>query len=249
MKPLLAAFRFLTILPLGRSPDRPEDLAGSVLFFPLVGLFIGIAALAADSLAMAFLPSLPAAVCTVLVLIVFSGGLHMDGLADTADGFGSARPRDKVLEIMRDSRIGTMGVVAVVAAILMKVAFLDAVPVSLRAQAVLLMPVAGRAALLWSMAWLPYARPEGGLATAFRRKGSSVNAIWALVFLLACGAGVGGWPGAAAAGAVLVVIAGWLMVCRRKIGGFTGDTLGASCEIAEIVPAVVLALWPALNLS
>ncbi len=249
MKPLLAALRFLTILPLGRRPDRPEDLAGSVLFFPLVGLFIGIAVLAADSLAMAFLPSLPAAVCTVLLLIVLSGGLHMDGLADTADGFGSARPREKILEIMRDSRIGTMGVVAVVAAILLKVAFLDAVPMSLRGQAILLMPVAGRAALVWSMTWLPYARPEGGLATAFHRKGSSVHAICALVFLLACGIALGGLPGVAAAGAVLVVIAGWLMVCRRKIGGFTGDTLGASCEIAEIVPAVVLALWPALNLS
>ncbi|NPU85149.1 MAG: adenosylcobinamide-GDP ribazoletransferase [Syntrophaceae bacterium] len=246
MKPLLAAFRFLTILPLGRRPDRPGELAGSILFFPPVGLFIGIAAMAADRVAMAFLPSLPAAVCTVLLLIAVSGGLHMDGLADTADGFGSARPREKVLEIMRDSRIGTMGVVAVVAAILLKVAFLDAVPVSLRSQAILLMPVAGRSALVWSMAWLPYARPEGGLATAFLAKGSPVHASWALVFLVACGAGTAGWAGLAAAAAILAVLTGWMAICRRRIGGFTGDTLGASCEMAEIVPVVVLALWPAV---
>ncbi|PKN34677.1 MAG: adenosylcobinamide-GDP ribazoletransferase [Deltaproteobacteria bacterium HGW-Deltaproteobacteria-19] len=248
MKPLLAAFRFLTILPLGRRPERSEDLAGSVLFFPPVGLFIGIVALIVDSVALAALPSLPAAACTVLVLIALSGGLHMDGLADTADGFGSARPRERVLEIMRDSRIGTMGVVAVVSAILLKVVFLDAVPLSLRIQAVILMPVAGRSALVWSMAWLPYARSEGGLATAFHRKVSSVHALWALVFLLACGAGMGGWPGVAAAAMVLAVISGWLVICRRKIGGFTGDTLGASCEIAEIVPVIVLALWPSLGI-
>jgi adenosylcobinamide-GDP ribazoletransferase len=75
-----------------------------------------------------------------------------------------------------------------------------------------------------------------------------VHALWALIFLLACGAGMGGWPGIAAAAMVLAVISGWLVICRRKIGGFTGDTLGASCEIAEIVPVIVLALWPSLGI-
>jgi len=247
MKPLLAAFRFLTILPLGRRADGPDALAGSILFFPLVGLLIGAAAMAADGLARMLLPTLPVTVCTVLLLIGISGGLHMDGLADTADGFGSARPRERVLEIMRDSRIGTMGVIAVVAAILLKVAFLDAVPLSLRMQAILLMPVAGRCAMVWSMARLPYARPEGGLASAFLQKTSALHAAWALLFLLACGAGTAGWPGLAAAVAVPVVLSGWHWICRRRIGGFTGDTLGASCEMAEIVPVVVLALWPALS--
>jgi adenosylcobinamide-GDP ribazoletransferase len=246
MKPFLAAFRFLTILPLGRRADGAEALAGSVPFFPVVGLFIGAAALAADGLARMLVPSLPAAVCTILLLIAVSGGLHMDGLADTADGFGSARPRERVLEIMRDSRIGSMGVIAVVAVILLKVAFLDAVPFSLRGPAVLLMPVAGRSALVWSMSLLPYARPEGGLATAFLKKGTPVLAAWALLFLLACGAAMAGWAGLAAAAAVPMVMAGWHAVCRRRIGGFTGDTLGASCELAEIVPVLVLAVWPAL---
>ncbi len=246
MKPLLAAFRFLTILPLGRRSDGPGDLAGSILFFPVVGLCIGAAAMAADGAARILLPSLPAAVCTVLLLIAVSGGLHMDGLADAADGFGSARPRERVLEIMRDSRIGTMGVVAVVAAILLKVAFLDAVPLSMRSPAVLLMPVAGRFALVWSMARLPYARPEGGLATAFRTKSPGLHAAWALLFLLACGFATAGWAGLAAATAVPVILSGWHAVCRRRIGGYTGDTLGASCELAETVPVVVLALWPAL---
>ncbi|HQJ31558.1 MAG TPA: adenosylcobinamide-GDP ribazoletransferase, partial [Syntrophales bacterium] len=115
MKALLAAFQFLTTIPLPGGKGTGEgDIAGSLPFFPVVGLLIGMAAAAGDFVFSLLFPPGVAAVLTVLLLVLITGGLHLDGLADTADGIFSVRNRERMLEIMRDSRIGTMGVLAVV---------------------------------------------------------------------------------------------------------------------------------------
>src|SRR5512137_125405 len=121
MKSFLAAIQFLTVIPFPKDyMPREEDLGRSVPFYPIVGLLIGIMAATLGYLMEAVLPPLPAYATILIFLLAISGGLHMDGLADTADGFFSARPRDRILEIMRDSRIGVMGVIAVVCIVLLK---------------------------------------------------------------------------------------------------------------------------------
>ncbi|HHB76813.1 MAG TPA: adenosylcobinamide-GDP ribazoletransferase, partial [Desulfobulbus sp.] len=168
MAGFVAAIRFLTIFPCpGQLGSDGKDIAGSTPFFPVVGLFLGCIAAGLSWLFWTLFSSLVAAVLITIVLMGFSGGLHLDGLADTADGFLSTRPRSQILEIMRDSRIGAMGVIALVMLLLLKVTALSSLDRGQVVRATLLVPIAGRCAIVLVIALLPYARKEGGLATLF----------------------------------------------------------------------------------
>ena len=247
MRSFFSALRFLTPLPVPEAWAGGErELSRGVWFFPIVGLLIGGVAAAVCFGLDRVLPPLPTSAIVVCVLIAASRGLHLDGLADTADGIFSSRPRDRVLEIMRDSRTGAMGVVAVVCVVLLKTALLTSVaPEGARWRTVLLMPLAGRCAIVVTMALFRYARADGGLATSFlsRHAGRWALLVWAPVVALVAGWLLAGTEGlvatAASIGAGLVVG----LYCRRRIGGFTGDTLGATNELVECVPALVAALW------
>ncbi|MBM3334269.1 adenosylcobinamide-GDP ribazoletransferase [Candidatus Sumerlaeota bacterium] len=244
MRQFLAALRFLTIVPVPGSLGRgEEDLAGSVSFFPLVGVLIGLFAAAVASVFGEILPQFPASVLTVIAFVAASGGLHLDGLSDTADAFFSARDRERMLRIMKDSHIGPMGVIAIVSVLLLKVAALASVPPEAMWRAAFLMPVAGRTALVVTMAVLPYARPEGGLGTPFYRKRPRGSALWAMVVLVVASWLMSQQWGLAAAGAAMVVVLVFAAYTYRKIGGATGDTLGAACEIAEVIPALAACVY------
>jgi adenosylcobinamide-GDP ribazoletransferase len=244
MKAFIAALQFLTILPLPKVPvGDGKDLETSAPFFPVVGLLIGGLVALSDLLLVQFLPLHIATLLTVLLLVVITGGLHMDGLADTADGFFSVRSREKMLEIMRDSRIGTMGVLAIVFVVALKVAALLPLPTPGRQAIIILMPLAGRSAILLMMTALPYARPEGGLAGIFIVKRSWWAPVVALVFLLAAG-----WVLQRHLGLVAVIVSmasagAMIRYTFKKIGGFTGDTLGAISEITEVAVALAGAAW------
>ena len=239
MKPLLAAIQFLTVIPFPKSFTGGEkELEKCLPFFPVVGLLIGIVIAAFDHVMRFIFPPLPASVMTVIAMTAISGGLHMDGLADTADGFFSARPRERVLEIMRDSRTGVMGVLAVLFVILLKVSLLISLFPPIRPGIIVLMPLAGRCSFVVMMTALPYVRREGGLATAFGVGKSWLNVLWSSAFLLAAGWLAGHWMGLAASFSALLMAALFSVYCFRKIGGYTGDTLGAGCEITEIIPAI-----------
>ena len=240
MKSLLAALGFLTVLPLPvRWLGTEEDLGRSLIWFPLIGALIGMMAAVLDLGLGMLLPPNVVSVITVLVLLAASGGLHMDGLADSADGFFSSRSRERMLEIMRDSRSGPMGVMAICGLLLLKVTTLAAVPAPLRPATIVLMPLAGRTALTVSLAALPYARPGGGLAGVFRSTRRQALLAGALLtgsaWLLQ---GAAGLVTAAASLAAILLLAAY---SKRKIGGFTGDTLGAACELTELIPALVAA--------
>jgi adenosylcobinamide-GDP ribazoletransferase len=243
MKRFLAAIQFLTVLPFprGLSPDE-RALGGSLPFFPVVGLGIGAAVAAIDWGAGHLFSVGVTSVIAVILLIVASGGLHIDGLADTADGFFSSRPRERILDIMRDSRTGPMGVAAIVCVVALKIALFASVAAPGRTWLLLLTPVAGRCALLIQMALLPYVRPAG-LARIFHRNRSWLHLLWALTFLIAVGGIAGGAPGLAAAGVSLLFALLFAAYVRRKIGGLTGDTLGAACEWTELAPALVASAW------
>lgn len=243
MKGFWAAIRFLTILPVpGDGSKDAIVLENSLVYFPAVGLLLGLlAALAAVGL-QRLLPPLPMAVVLAALLVLFSGGLHMDGLADTADGFFSSRPRERILEIMRDSAIGSMGTLAIVLVLSLKIASLASVPTSKLWQAALLMPLAGRSALVLMTVFFPYARREGGLATPFFKGGKALPVGVALLLFMVCALRVAG--GALGGLSLLTSGAACLLFglfCMRKIGGITGDTLGCSCELVEAVVALTFA--------
>ena len=243
---LAAALRFLTLLPLpGRVGSSEEALAHAAPFFPLVGLLLGCIAAPAAHILFLLLPPLPAAVLLTFLLLSFSGGLHLDGLADTADGFFSARSPERMLEIMKDPNIGTMGAAALILLLLLKTSCLAALPADKLLAAAFLMPVAGRTAILLLMALLPYAR-EGGLGSLFAVYFNS-SAGWLASsggFLLLT------WAAYAAIGpsglivvlTVLLLTFLFALLCRCKIGGATGDTLGAACELAEAAAAFAFVL-------
>lgn len=244
MRPLFAAIRFLTVIPVPESWTGGEkDLARSVPFFPAVGLLIGAMMALADYGLRWVLPTFPASVLVVIGMIAISGGLHLDGLADTADGMLSSRPRERILEIMRDSRTGPMGVAAVVSVVSLRIAALSAVPAPFRSATVLLMPTAGRCAIVMMMLVLESARHEGSLSSVFLRGRSAPKMALAVGVLLVVGWIGASWMGLSAG--VLSIATGLLFAgyIRRKIGGFTGDTLGATCELAEVIPALLAASW------
>ncbi len=235
MHSLVAALRFLTILPLpGRMGTDSGHLAAAVPFFPLVGLMIGLACVVPAWLLHLFLPPAVAAVLVTTLLFVVSGGLHLDGLADTADGLFSARSRDRMLAIMRDSRIGAMGVIALTIHLLLKVSALASLDPDRLLSATLLMPVAGRCAILFMMALLPYARPEGGLGTLFYTRRSRMVGVWGIFFFSGCAVLAAGGRGLAVAGSTLFLLALFALFLNKRLGGATGDTLGAACELAEL---------------
>ena len=239
MKPFLAAIQFLTVIPFPKGfVGGEKELEKCVPFFPIIGLLLGIIVAAFDHIVSLMLPPLPVSVITAIAMTGISGGLHMDGLADTADGFFSARPRERVLEIMRDSRTGVMGVVAVVFLIILKISLLMSLSPALRFGIILLMPLAGRCSLVMMMRILPYVRHQGGLATAFGMERSWGNVLWASAFLVVAGWITVKWLGLAVSISSLLTAALFLVYCFRKIGGYTGDTLGAVCEITEIIPAL-----------
>src|SRR3990172_12855656 len=159
MRPFLAALRFRTVIPLpGCRPACREELERALPYFPLVGLIIGGLLAIVDAGLRQFFPLFLTSVVLVILSLLISGGLHCDGLADTADGFFSSRPREQMLQIMKDSRTGPMGVMAIVAVIVLKVAAFTAVPAPLRWWTLLFTPPAAYGALMLNVSFLPYSR-------------------------------------------------------------------------------------------
>lgn len=241
----LLALSFLTRLPI-RSPGQPEssagDLARAAWAFPLVGLFVGAMAAAvyiiASALGLAPLPSAVLAVCAQLLTI---GALHEDGLADVADGFGGGESRDRKLEIMRDSRIGTYGVAALVLALTARIGAVGSLIDPLPAAAALIAAGAvSRGAIVGLMRWLAPARREGLGAGAGRPNGRVTAVAFGLSAASALALG-GFWPMVFALAFSVLVVAALGVIAQRQIGGQTGDVLGAGqqlCEIAVLFTAV-----------
>jgi len=245
LRGFFSALAFLTPLRIPAGWCGGEGgLRQATPFFPVVGALIGGGAAAATYGLDHVLSPLPASAVVVLLLVAASAGLHMDGLADTADGLLSARPRERMLEIMRDSRIGTMGVVAVTGVLVLKVGLLSASGGDLRWRAVLLAPILGRAAVLLVMAWFPYARTSGGLASVFLAGGRRTRlwTVWPLLSMFLPGWFLLSYRGLVTAGAAIAstVLLAWHV--KRRLGGYTGDTLGATSELIEILPFLGAAL-------
>lgn len=245
MRTFLVAVQLLTRVPVRlRAAPSDGELARAAAWFPLVGAAVGgVAAAAYWALERARLPSLaPWAALAAAVLL--TGGFHEDGLADTADGLFGGRERARRLEIMRDSRLGSYGVLALVLVLGAGVAALGALPPSLGWRVVIAAHALGRAAAL-PLTFLPYARADEGLGRPLAQR----VPVAALVIGLATGTAplaLLPWPLAlGAAGAAGLVALACARRFARDLGGVTGDTLGAVVKLCELSTYVAAALWAA----
>lgn len=233
------ALRFLTSIPLPWPALAPAaGMAGALPYFPLVGLLIGLALLAVGWLASLFWAPLAGAALLVVAWGMLSGGLHLDGLSDTADGVLSWRPRERKLEIMRDSRIGVMGALALLGALLLKLAFLAGAGAAWW-RAVLLAPILGRWAMVYAIARFPAARADG-LGSSVQGQVSQARLLVVSALVLLCATAIAGFGGLVAC---LLAALGAHLLGRwwtRDLGGLTGDTYGACCELVELIALAAL---------
>jgi adenosylcobinamide-GDP ribazoletransferase len=232
-----------TILPVG--PPKPLDdgeIARASWALPVAGLVVGLAGALAYAIAhRAHLPPEVAAMLALAATILFTGALHEDGLADTADGLGGGDTRERKLEIMRDSRIGTYGASALVLSIMLRWSALQAIAdPSAVAGALLAAHAVARACLPTFMRLVPLARAEGLSADAGQPSSQSA-AIAAGLGILCIVIGFG--PGKAIMALILLSFCAliWAMIATRQIGGQTGDVLGALEQIAESLVLLIAA--------
>jgi len=240
--PFFCAVTFLTQIPVPQSWYRHEDFQHSLRWFACVGWLIGgITALIMWELEEKLYGML-AGCAIIITLQLLCGGFHMDGLADSADGLWSSRTREKMLEIMRDSRTGSMGVLCLIIVVLTSISALSQLPIANLWKAALLAPVAGRIMCMFHTLALPYAR-ESGLANGlFLQRPYLSFGIHSIILCVTANILL---PESGIAGCVAAVLTGlvWSWFCKKKLGGATGDTSGATVELTTC------AFWVGMALS
>lgn len=242
IRPLLIALQFLTRLPVPlRGQPNEGETGRSLLYYPLVGLLIGLL-LAAIAWVLADIPAMLRAAIVLVAWVLLTGALHLDGLADSADAWaGGHGDRDKTLAIMKDPRCGPVGVVALVMILLVKFAALEPIASSREWTTLILIPVLGRTALPLLFLTTPYVRPGGLGAVLAGYQRHRAGALVVLVTAIAVVAGLG-----AAALWLLLASAGVFLMLRslmiKRLGGTTGDTAGALVEAIETAGLVTAAL-------
>jgi adenosylcobinamide-GDP ribazoletransferase len=241
VRPVMTAFAFLTRLPIRAGTISDRDLGRSVGFFPVVGLVLGLAAAALAYGAAHVFPPTMVAVLMVAGLAAITGGLHLDGLSDLFDGLaGGQGNRERTLTIMRDSRIGAQGAVAVFLLLAAKVAAAATLIEARDFMALAALPVIGRFAVGPSIVLFPYARVEG-LGRAFNGEARIPQLVIAGAMTAVVAFALGPSlliPALAALGVSLVLS----VVLKSRLGGLTGDIYGAIIEIAEVTAAFVATL-------
>lgn len=228
MRNLIAALQFITILPLGRA--KTYDPPKMIPYFPLVGALLGLLVALFDSLVMRLWTPPLAALLDVILLAVLTGAFHLDGLGDTADGLFSPRSKDRALEIMKDSRIGVMGLVAIVFTLALKwggILNLD----GHRSLLLIIVPAYARAGILFGMQLLDYGRTDGTGLPFFKEKLSWANH-WGLLIPVGLSILLG-WKAIWLNLMFAVIVTAIVVFYRKRMGCITGDMLGAMTEVTE----------------
>jgi len=238
LRTFLFAWQFLTAIPLSRSTHdaKPEELAASLSWYPLVGSLVGVLLVMADLLLARVFSTQVTSVLLVLLLVAITRGLHQDGLADMVDGLAGGRTTQARLAIMRDGRVGAIGATGLFLALGLRYAGLNALPVGDHISLLIGMPAVGRWAMVVGAFHVTYARSEGGLAQPFvahlswRHLCVATVTVGLILTLL-----VGPWPALCSlliSTAIIRLSTAWF---HRMFGGVTGDLLGATNEVAEIL--------------
>ena len=243
MRQFLQALSFLTILPAGRgSLSGEKELARSMAFYPLAGLVLGFLLYLGYWVFSLLFPKPLALWATIGLLAFLTRSLHLDGFADTIDGLASGGTKEHILEVMRDSRIGSFGVIGLIFLIGAKYFSLDQLPGELILSCLILMTVMGRHSMVLVCYRSPYARSGGGLAKPFTENlgplETAISAGTALGIVL----WLGGVKGIFIFSGVTLFSLGYRLFFVKKLGGVTGDILGAANEVAELLCLVLLVI-------
>lgn len=232
---LLIALQFLTRIPIPAIQfNERHNFTKCVKYYPLIGLLIGIILAAFYFLLFDHLPSLVLSAGLTILSILISGGLHLDGFMDTVDGIMSGTNEERMLEIMKDSRVGAHSVWAVVSLLIVKFSLLASIPHSFMLTGLLLMPVVARWTVVFSMSFWPYGR-QRGLGKMFldgnHQLSYAINTL--LIFALSY------WLLGKEIILILVLVTGVITLFNttvaKKLSGLTGDVYGAVIEITEVV--------------
>jgi adenosylcobinamide-GDP ribazoletransferase len=240
VRSLRAAMSFLTVLPVANADGSPGERLGRA-YFPAIGALVGLAAAAVFVVTSAIATPLLAAAAAVATLSALTGAIHLDGLADSADGLLARGDVARRLEVMRDPRLGSYGVTAIVLVLVLEVAALS--PMS-PARAIAALVIAGalsRLATLSVLVFTPYVRSTGLGVAAWDSKHRAIDlAVGAAGTAIVC---LLDWRRALIA-VVLVSLTALLVVvlARRRIGGATGDVCGAAAELCELASLVVFSI-------
>ena len=257
----LLAVGFFTRIPVPSQPNfQASDLNHSVKYFPLVGLLIGLMAALIFYLLGQVFPHSVAILISMAATIFATGAFHEDGFADSADGLGGGWNREQVLTIMQDSRLGTYGAVALFLVLMLKFQLLNNMHQDMVALALICAHPLSRLTAVWLMAALPYAKTNANLsskakplATQISRQDFWVANLFGLLPVLLLGGLIyivttGNWQ--VTAGYICLLIgatgAGWLWwhaLLKRKLGGYTGDTLGGIQQISELMFYIASLTW------
>ena len=238
----LAALRFLTIIPLpGRREVSPEEAGRSIVYFPLVGVIIGLILVGLNWLLGLFLPSALVDVLLVVSLVAISGALHLDGFVDTCDGMVGHKTVEERWRVMQDSRAGAFGIIGACCLLLVKYVSLNAVPESWLMQTLVLMPVVSRWAMVYAVFAYPYAKPSG-LGKAFKQGASWPRFTVATLITLVVAVILAQLTGFIIMLAIWVIVVAMAAYLKAKFGGLTGDTYGAINEVAEVCLLILVCL-------
>jgi adenosylcobinamide-GDP ribazoletransferase len=246
----VAALRFLTVVPVSTKREATAaEVGGSIVYFPVVGLAIGLALAGVYWILSRFLPYSLANGLVVVGMVLVNGALHMDGFIDTCDGLAGNRTPEERQRIMKDSRVGAFGVVGGVLLLLVKFVSLNSIPEGVTIAALIVTPVISRWLMVFAIVAYPYAKPSG-LGTVFKQE-ATWDRFWIATLVAAVVVvAVLWWQGphfhllsgaAALIGAILAGFA-WLLHLNRKFRGLTGDSYGSVCEFSEVAVLMAFSL-------
>lgn len=244
MRDFVRALSFLTILPIGRYlPPDEKGLARSMAFYPLAGSVIGGLSALGFYLLSALFPKPLALWFTMGLLVLLTGGLHLDGFADTLDGLACRGTKEKVLEVMRDSRVGAFGVIGLILLIGAKYLALDQISNPAIPYTLILMAVLGRSSMVLVCYRSPYARTTGGLAKPFTEKLGLREMVLSLATAFGIALLLMGIRGVIAFFGIGLFGLGYRSFFIKKTGGATGDILGAANELSELLCLMLLVIF------
>lgn len=232
MKVFFVVLQFLTIVPIKIKSDIEEkDFGRALFYFPVVGMLIGLTLLA-SAMFFDFLPDFAKSAVILITSIVITGAVHLDGFTDAVDGLYGNKSKEKILEIMQDSRIGAMGAVGLISLLLFKFSLIASMPAAALWRVLIIMPVISRWCMVLACYQSECVRKESK-AKFFIEYASKKEMISAGIFTVMLCILLAGLKGIFVFVSVFMPVYLFTAYVKRKIGGITGDILGAVNEIAE----------------